>query len=207
VPEELVTATEQSVDFQDSTAYMRTRSECGLRLNLEGREPDGVVPRDEYESVRSELVSLLSSATTPDGEPIFERVAPREEYFEGPYVERGPDVVTVPDDFRHLLSVRIGDEVFAELTNQWNHKRHGVFAARGSDIDPDGDLGAPHVFDVCPTVLATFGVPRAESMDGDVLGVVPDAGETTYRSYEPGAETATTDDDVESRLEDMGYLE
>ncbi|NHN61413.1 MULTISPECIES: alkaline phosphatase family protein [Halorussus] len=207
VPEEVVATTEASVDFPNSVAYARTRSECGVRLNVEGREPNGTVPREEYEAVREELVGLLSSATTPDGEPVFERVAPREEYFEGPHVERGPDVVTVPADFENLLSVAVGGDVFAGLSGRWNHKRDGIFAARGAAVDREDTLDRPHLFDVCPTVLATFGVPASERMDGEALDVVSPAGVASYPPYDPRRETATTDEGVERRLEDMGYLE
>jgi len=207
LPEEVIETSEESVDFPNSVAYMRTRSECGLRLNLEGREPNGTVAQDEYESVQAELVSLLSSATAPNGKPIFEHVAPREEYFEGPRIERGPDIVTVPADFENLLSVNVVDDIFAKLTREWNHKRHGVFVAWGDTIDANANLGEPHLFDVCPTILATFDVPRDEAMDGDVLDVVTPAGKTTYPSYEPDAETVTTDGSVEDRLRDIGYLE
>ncbi|WP_435181739.1 alkaline phosphatase family protein [Halorussus sp. AFM4] len=208
VPAEAVATAEEAVDFPNSAAYARTRSECGVRLNVAGREPEGVVPRGEYEAARDELVALLSSATTPDGDPVFERVAPSEEYFDGPYADRGPDVVTVPADFDHLVSVAVGDgTVWDRLDGRWNHKREGVFAARGEAIDPDAALGDPHLFDVCPTVLATFGVPRSERMDGEVLDVVAPAGVESYPSYEPGREAATTDAGVERRLQDMGYLE
>jgi len=36
-------------------------------LNLEGREPEGVVPESEYEAVREELRTDLESLTGPDG--------------------------------------------------------------------------------------------------------------------------------------------
>ncbi len=208
VPESLArTATEQ-VDFERSRAYVRDAVELGVRINLEGREPDGVVPRSEYESVRQELVALLSSVTTPDGEPMFEEVAVREEHYHGPAVDDAVDVVTVPAGFEHALSSRVSGEQFGEPREPWNHKPDGVIAARGAAFDHDGSLAGADLFDVAPTVLATFDLPPHDRMDGSVLPVVPGEGAVESLPAYAGASKAPTDDrEVEQRLADLGYLE
>jgi predicted AlkP superfamily phosphohydrolase/phosphomutase len=48
-----------------------------VRLNVAGRDPDGVVPESEYEAVRATVVDLLTDLETPAGDPVFETVAPR----------------------------------------------------------------------------------------------------------------------------------
>lgn len=205
-PSGVVRTGNEQVDFPDSIAYMRTRTELGVRINLAGREPNGTVPPNEYETIRRELIDLLSSVTAPDSEPVFQAVEPREEYFHGPETENIADIITVPNDFQHFLSAEPFEEWFGKTTEPWNHKLFGVIAASGRDIDSDADLAGAHLFDVAPTILAALGVPADENMDGDVLPVVPDVGRQEYPTY-TAADSSPVDDAVEDRLSDLGYME
>jgi predicted AlkP superfamily phosphohydrolase/phosphomutase len=206
-PENVSRTANEQVDFPASTAYMRTRTELGVRINLEGREPEGVVPRDRYDAVRTEIIEELRSATTPDGDPMFEDVAPREEYFHGPHAGKAVDVVTVPNDFEQFISAQVRDGYFAPPTEPWNHKMEGIFAAAGEGID-DGVAVDAHLFDVAPTVLSAMGLPYNSRMDGRVVPVVEDAGSTNYDEFDAGdGPTAGGDGEVEDRLADLGYLE
>jgi predicted AlkP superfamily phosphohydrolase/phosphomutase len=205
VPTALVKAGTAQVDFPQSTAYMRSRIELGVRINLEEREPDGVVSPDEYDRVRSELIEELRSVRTPDGDAVFESVEPREAHFEGPESEAAVDIVTVPADFDHFLSTTIRDEQFGPPAEPWNHKMMGTFAARGEDITAC-PLDDAHLFDVAPTVLSTLDIPFDERMDGTPLACTESAGRTEYPRYEQAASVATEDAQVEQQLADLGYL-
>ena len=206
VPADVIRAGTERVDFAASTAYMRSRTEMGVRLNVEGREPDGVVSPDDYESVRADLIEALSGVRTPSGGPCFEQVLPREAVFDGPHVEAAPDIVTVPARFDHYLSASLRGEWFAEPSEPWEHKREGIVVAAGDEVDPRADI-AGHIFDVAPTILATFGLAVDATMDGDPLPIVPPTGRTEYPAFEPSATVETDDEAVEQRLSDLGYLE
>ncbi|WP_235853521.1 alkaline phosphatase family protein [Halosimplex salinum] len=197
------TATEQ-VDFAESTAYLRARTELGVRINLAGREPDGVVSPAEYDAVRADLVEALRSVTAPGGEPVFEEVGPREEYFHGPELEQAVDVVVVPNDFQHFLSDQLAGDPFGERKTRWNHKRDGVFVACGDGIDESAAVD-PHLFDVAPTILASMGIEPSTRMDGDVLPVTARVPPRSYPPYEGEADDIEAG--VEGRLADLGYLE
>ena len=207
VPTNVARTANEQVDFERSRAYMRARTELGIRINLEGREPAGVVPADEYERVRSELIEALKGVTAPDGEPVFEVVAPREQFFDGANVDRVVDVVTIPADFEYFLSEQVGCDQFEQSTVTWDHKMEGVFVASGVGIDGTAELDEAHIFDVAPTVLAALGLPYSTRMDGSVLPIVDDTGAQEYPPYaEAASETSDTDADVERRLADLGYL-
>ncbi|MFB6079805.1 MAG: alkaline phosphatase family protein [Haloferacaceae archaeon] len=207
VPDDLIRAGSEQVDFPNSTAYMRSRIECGIRLNLAGREPEGVVPADEYDRTREALIDLLSELETPDGEPVFDAVVPREAVFEGPYVDEAVDLLTIPNEFEFYLTTWLTDDVFDRPERAtWDHTMEGILVAAGDGIDPDATAGSPHLFDVAPTVLATVGVPVSDRMDGAPLPFVDHPGTDTYPET-GGAARGTTDDDVESRLSNLGYLE
>jgi predicted AlkP superfamily phosphohydrolase/phosphomutase len=207
VPTDVIRAGTERVSFAESKAYMRSRIECGIRLNLQGREPEGVVFRDEYETVRDSLVEELRAVRTPDGTRVFETVKPREEVFDGPHVEDAADILLEPTDYDEYLSSLLRGDEFAEPWQPYNHKKYGIVAARGSDVDTSATVDEPHLFDVAPTVLATLGLPSSERMDGRTLPFVEPVGATGYSAFD-GASTAPTDDsDVERRLTDLGYLE
>jgi len=206
VSTDAVRAASEQVDFERSTAYMRSRIELGVRINLRGREPSGVVPPDEYDAVRDRLISALRSVETPDGDPMFDAVVPRERLFEGERLEDAPDVVTIPADFDNFLSASLRGEQFAPPSEPWNHKIDGTFAAAGDAVD-DATPAAAHLFDVAPTVLATMGVPASDRMDGTAMPFVESSGTTEYPAYDSDADVATDDADVEQQLTSLGYLE
>jgi predicted AlkP superfamily phosphohydrolase/phosphomutase len=207
VPREAVRAATEQVDFRASKAYMRSRIELGVRINLRGREPDGVVAPADYEQVRNELIELLRAVRTPDSGPVFESVARREDLFEGPYVEEAPDIIVVPNGYDNHLSATLLGEEFGELDRFYEHKPIGVIAASGAGIDATASLEGAHLFDVAPTVLASFSLPASDRMDGTTLEVVDAVGTEAYPPFEVTERARTEDSAVEERLADIGYLE
>ncbi|RQG97080.1 alkaline phosphatase family protein [Natrarchaeobius chitinivorans] len=206
IPNDMIRAASEQVDFSNSRVYMRSKSELGVRINLEGREPDGTVSPSEYEDVREEVIEALSSVRTPAGEPVFESVEPRESFFEGPYVEDAPDVVTVPAAFDNAVVADLGVEQFGEPMEPWNHKRTGVIATNGPAFDQRASLEEATILDVAPTICSLFDVPVDSAFDGEALSVVEGSAEMEYPTYEPTSITATDDRAVEDRLSDLGYL-
>lgn len=206
VPADARRAGNEQVDFAESTAYMRSRIELGLRMNVEGREPEGIVPESEYEDVRDELIDVLADVETPDGDPMFEEVAPREEYFWGPHADGGVDVVMIPTEFEQFLSADFKGEVFGPPTEPYNHKLEGVVAISGEGVDPEADLSGAHLFDVAPTICSLLGIERSDRMDGSVLSAAEPTEEYEYPRLD-GATQETDDEEIEDRLSALGYLE
>ncbi|XVH33578.1 alkaline phosphatase family protein (plasmid) [Haloferacaceae archaeon DSL9] len=207
VPMDLVRAGTERVDFRDSAAYMRSRTEMGVRINLEGREPDGIVPQAEYDSVRRELIRALQSVRSPDRTPVFDAVLPREDVFNGPYLDDAPDIVTVPRNFDQYLSASLLGEQFGPPSEPWEHKLDGMIAVSGTGVGPDADISDAHLFDLAPTILAAFGLPASDRMDGRPLPFVDRVGTKRYPEFSPQQQQQTADTDVERRLADLGYLE
>jgi len=206
LPDELVRAGTRRVDFGNSIAYMRDRIELGVRLNLVGREPQGLVPPSEYESVRSEVREALQRARTPDGERVFDSVRRRESVYQGPYVEEAPDLITVPASFDHLLVASLRGDRFSPVDGTWNHKPSGVIAARGPDVDERSTVSNAELLDVAPTVCGTLDVAPSNRMDGGPVAGVTAPEPRSYREYEMRS-SDPVDDAVAERLADIGYLE
>ncbi|MFW5937789.1 MAG: alkaline phosphatase family protein [Halanaeroarchaeum sp.] len=206
VSTDTVRAGTERVDFPESAAYMRSRTELGVRINKAGRDPDGVVAPAEYPSVRSDLIAALAAARTPDGKPVFDDVAPAETYFDGPYVDEAVDIVTIPAAFDRMLTASMRGELFGEPPEQWNHKPTGIVALAGEGVDPSAGLPGAHLFDVAPTVLSSLGVAPSDRMDGTTLPPVDPVPPDAYPPFDARPDS-TEDDAVARRLSQLGYLD
>jgi predicted AlkP superfamily phosphohydrolase/phosphomutase len=167
------------IDPSQSRAY--TLIPGRLHLNLEGREPGGIVPRDRYFEVRQELASDLLSMRAPDGEPVIREVQLREEVYwpggrHGPDAESalkellrtdrpfglGPDLIAVPHDGYDLKMGLAAPEVFRTTELQGMHTfDDALIIARGLEL-PTERLG---VTALTPHLLAALGVDPPAEMD------------------------------------------
>ena len=78
-----------TVAFSDELNYFP-----GIHLNLEGREPKGALPPERRLDTIMRIRSALLSTRDPwSGAPVFRDVIPRENLFEGPHLERAPDLL------------------------------------------------------------------------------------------------------------------
>ena len=120
-------------------------------VNLEGREPRGTVPREEYESVRDELEAELEALEGPDGRKVADRVVTGEEAFRGDHDDIAPDLVVVPNHGFDLKSgFKGGDEVFDVGPRNGMHSFDNacLFVDDDSARVADADL-----YDIAPTLL------------------------------------------------------
>jgi uncharacterized sulfatase len=120
-------------------------------INLEGREPRGSVPQEEYEEVRAELKAELESLEGPDGRKVAERVATKEEVFRGEHDDIAPDLVVVPNHGFDLKAGFKGDhDVFGVGPRNGMHSFDNacLFVDDENTRIADADL-----FDIAPTIL------------------------------------------------------
>ncbi|WP_049898146.1 alkaline phosphatase family protein [Halococcus agarilyticus] len=202
-----------AVDVSRSRAYCRSVSALGLRCNVVGRDPNGVVPQDEFDELRRSLVRELSALRDHAGNAVFDDVYDRHAVH-GSTVENdasAPDVVLQPTDMRWKVSDVIKENVF-ETTDEFSHTRHGALIAAGPTVGDSGEI-TPSVVDVAPTALRLLGVEPPESMDGAELPGVSVPGElesvptVPTREYLADATRQNTETVVRDRLRDMGYVE
>ncbi|WP_101298334.1 alkaline phosphatase family protein [Halegenticoccus soli] len=201
-------ATGESVDWRKSRAYCRSSARLGVRVNLEGREPHGVVPQSEYEAVRDEIIELLSGLETPDGKPAFEFVKRREEVYDGPYLEDADDVLFLPRGMDNQIAISLYGRRFLSVDTH-DHKREGVFVGAG----PDFGGAAPETLsltDVAPICMSLLGKPVPTRMTGrvppDLLSVPVRTREYPDVEFGTAERKGTDDGEVTERLEDLGYL-
>ncbi len=145
--------------------HLPTDRNSYLRINLRGREPDGIVePGREYDELlamlETEFRALVNAET---GKPAVEDVFKARQLFPGPRVDDLPDLIVLWSAEAPLNSVespRLGRLTLrVHEDRSGNHRAEGFILARGPAIRrPAGDLRGD-IMQVPATLLALHGVP------------------------------------------------
>jgi uncharacterized sulfatase len=125
-------------------------------LNLEGREPRGSVPADEYESARAQLREAIEGLTGPDGTPVAKRIETSENAFRGDHDDIAPDLVVIPND-GFDLKAGFSDEGDVFKTGPRNGMHTFDNACLFID-DEDAQVGDADLYDIAPTVLSLLDI-------------------------------------------------
>jgi predicted AlkP superfamily phosphohydrolase/phosphomutase len=175
-----VRAQAANVDWRKSRAFtLPTDLEGCIRINLKGREPQGIVePGREYielcEEIRARLVELTNPA---DGAPAVQRVWMRNEVFPGERQEQLPDLIVTWNDevaFTTLASPRFGCiEGETADPRPGTHSPYGFLLAGGAGV-PHALQGGGRLVDVAPTVMKFLGLTPPSNMDGAPLSALTD---------------------------------
>lgn len=164
-------AAQSSIDWSRTKAFSAPIPQQGIYVNLEGREPHGIVPQSEYEAVRDEIVERFSALVDPDdGKPVLDRIYRREEVVSGPQAVDAPDLFPVCREYSYelsdgLYSPRVLDD-YRALPRGFHHM-DGIFGIAGPGIEPAGGLKAS-LYDIMPTALYLAGL-KVPEVDGRVL--------------------------------------
>lgn len=199
----------------------------GVRLNLQGREPAGIVKPAESDAVRDQIIRGLQAVRDPEsGAPVYAAVYRREEVYHGPYLDQAADIIleesTLNSDARLNFSTSGAlhphrlDELFAVKRLPGDHDLEGILLAVGRGIRSGAPVNGARLIDLAPTLLYTLGLPIPQDMDGNVL---VDMFDETFTGHQPIAyceptgepaqefELAVVDELVEQRLRELGYFE
>jgi predicted AlkP superfamily phosphohydrolase/phosphomutase len=160
------------IDWSRTRAYcLPTDLEGHIRINLEGREPQGTVsPGDDYRALCAELAREMRELVDPvTGRRAVRDVILVDDVFPGPRRDWLPDLVVVWEPVRRfdrILSPSIG-----EVTGTSPDARPGTHAAPGFILVAGNRAGADlgplpeHVCDIAPRLLSSYGTPIPSYMN------------------------------------------
>ena len=120
-------------------------------INLEGREPRGSVPQEEYEEVRAELKAELEALEGPDGQKVCDRVVEKEDAFRGNHDDIAPDLVAIPN---HGFDLKSGFKGYGKVFDKG--PRNGMHSFDNATLyvdDPDATISDANLYDIAPTIL------------------------------------------------------
>jgi predicted AlkP superfamily phosphohydrolase/phosphomutase len=147
-----------------------------LFLNVQGREPEGIVTPDDYEKVREDLIKDIAAIQGPRGHILGCRAYRPEELYR--HVNGFPPDLIVYFGDLHWRSVGMvgGKEIYSAENDTGpdgaNHDWDGIFIMhkRGeAKPAPGEERGGLSIYDVAPTLLDLFGVIPSPEMLGSVI--------------------------------------
>lgn len=148
----------------------------GIVINVRGRQPHGIVqPGGEYEQVREQVMAQARRLINPaTGQPVVVRVCKREELYQGPHIERAPDIVLIlADDYTGgtglypPMITAVDPSSLSKVNGE--HRMHGILLARGPMMRQNTWIEEAHIVDIAPTILYSLGLSIPQEMDGIVL--------------------------------------
>ncbi len=103
-------------------------------INLKEKYPLGTVDSSDYEQVRLDIKAGLEGITFQNGDRAVNRVYLKEEIYNGPCLDRAPDLVAVPNDGYDLKGRVSSPQVFARTNLQGMHTGHDAFFFSSSGV-------------------------------------------------------------------------
>jgi predicted AlkP superfamily phosphohydrolase/phosphomutase len=141
-----------------------------FRINLRGRERDGVVDQGGAEDLFRELAILVAQVNVEDGARAFSELWRPAEHTHGPRLDRLPDVLLVanPGVKRANRLEMPGGRTLRSLRTE---ARNGVHTGRGfCYFRPAGGVHKArrlvNTVDFAPTVLQLLGLPQRPGLEG-----------------------------------------
>ncbi len=168
-PQDITRFSTDMVNWQQTKAWGEGGYYGRIFLNIAGRESDGIVKVEDYESVRDELKTKLEGITDESGQDINTRVfKPQETYRECNNIP--PDLIVYFGDLYWRSVGSVGYNSIYTYENDTgpddcNHAEMGIFIIKdGRQID--GQLPTRSIYDIAPTVLREFGIDIPDEMQG-----------------------------------------
>jgi predicted AlkP superfamily phosphohydrolase/phosphomutase len=218
-----------AIDFRRTRAFAYGNF-GNVAINVRGREKYGTVePGEEYdrlcEDIRAAALELVHPET---GERLITAVHRRDELFNGPQLEKIPDLIfefagyawagkgnlmkRTPTIWDTIKMAESGNEVYVGT-----HRHEGIVAFTGPSA-AQGEIGTVNIQDIAPTILHLLGEAVPPDLDGRVLEemIAPALLDIRPPEYaevgaiEVGAVqnySADDLDEIEGRLRSLGYLE
>jgi len=211
------------VDWSRSKAYSFGRHLGSIYLNVRGREPEGIVePGREYEEVREEIIRLARDfVDSRTGEPLIGEILKREDIYQGPYLDRAPDLILRPRDERNIFFglADFGSNVTVDTVYRYSgmHRDYGLLIMTGKGVKKGAAIEGAGIEDLAPTVLYAMECPVPQDMDGRVLSEVfteefrnqvtlLESEEGSSRELHETAYTEEAEEEIKDRLRGLGYL-
>jgi predicted AlkP superfamily phosphohydrolase/phosphomutase len=166
--------TKVDVDWSKTKAWGSGGYYGRVYLNVEGREPQGGIKREDYETVRNELIDHFKAIPDHEGRPMDTRVfKPQEIYHKVRNVP--PDLIVYWDNlnWRSVGGFGYGGiHTFENDTgpDDCNHASNGLFILYDPRQPNNGrEIKGKQLMDVAPTILDMMGVKTPDDMQGKHL--------------------------------------
>lgn len=180
------------IDWARTRAFaLPTDLEGCIRINLKGREPEGIVePGEEYETLCRDIAADMRKLVNPDtGAHVVKDVWIVHEQFEGPMADHLPDITITWHNDAPISALR--SDTMGTVTGESPDPRTGTHSTQGFSLAfgsrfSSGATAKGHITDLGPTALALLGLDSS-GMDGASLDI---AGGPDYQTSQAASRGA-----------------
>ncbi|WP_456473063.1 alkaline phosphatase family protein [Methanocaldococcus sp.] len=151
------------IDWNKTIAWAWGGYYARIFLNVEGREPNGIIKMEDYHKVRDEIAELIKSIRGPNGEKWDTKVFYPEDIYPMTKGDK-PDMMVYLDNLSWRSAGTLGYESPYLLENDTGpddavHSEYGVFSIYLPGIDESKQITST-IYDFAPTVLKIFGIEK-----------------------------------------------
>lgn len=154
-----------------------------IYINLKGREPNGTVVPEDYETVRQHIIDGLGKMLTPDtGRAMVRKAYRREELYHGTQLSQAPDVIIQWTDYAYWGRGYYGSQQpvfekqrkfdFSDQPLTGSHRPDGILIAQGPHIRSGSLVSDAKLMDLAPTIFRLLGHTPPTQMDGRALNEI-----------------------------------
>lgn len=171
------------VDWSRTRAWSEGGYYARVFVNVQGREPQGLVRPAEYEAFRDRLIREVAEIPDDHGRPLHsEAYKPQDLYRQVNGV--APDLIAYFGQLHWRSIGTVGLRTIQTFENDTgpddaNHAEEGVFALAGPGI-PHGRWDGSSLVDITPTLLDRFGLDIPADLQGNRIPLA-----TGKRELEP----------------------
>jgi len=161
------------IDWNNTYAWGWGGYYARIFLNVEGREPHGIIKAKDYEKTRDNIIKKLKSIKDNNGNPMNTIVYKPEELFE---VINGnpPDLMVYFDNLNWRSAGTVGyDSMYLDENDTGPddavHDWFGVYVLYDPMKKLGKNLGTKSILDIAPTSLKILGFKIPKDMEGNVI--------------------------------------
>jgi predicted AlkP superfamily phosphohydrolase/phosphomutase len=203
MPKEVTPFSKLKINWAKTKVWSEGGYYARVFFNVQGREPQGIIPQAEYESFRNEIKAKFEALTDDKGKPLNSLVFKPQEIYK--HVRNvAPDLIV---HFGGLYWRSIGSVGHGRLHVQendtgpdaCNHAQFGMFLLVAPNCPLRGEYQGARLLDIAPTLmdLAGYEIPAAMQGRSLVAGMEKKPPEGGFGSGE-----AT----IRDRLAGLGYI-
>jgi predicted AlkP superfamily phosphohydrolase/phosphomutase len=201
-PQTLTPFDKLNVNWSKTRAWSEGGYYARVFFNMRGREPQGILPADQYESFQNELKAKFEALTDDKGQPLNSLVfKPKEIYRSVRNV--APDLIVHFGGLYWRSIGTVGHRAIHVQENDTgpdgcNHAQYGTFILAAPNCPLEGEYQGARLLDIAPTLLDLAGYEIPESMQGRSLV-------TGMEKKSPGG-GADDEKIIHDRLAGLGYV-
>jgi predicted AlkP superfamily phosphohydrolase/phosphomutase len=203
-PKEVTPFNKLKVNWAKTKAWSEGGYYARVFFNMQGREPQGVIPADQYAAFQDEMKAKFEAMLDDKGQPLNSLVFKPKELYQS-VRNVAPDLIV---HFGGLYWRSLGTVGYPDIHVQendtgpdaCNHAQFGMFLLAAANNPLSGEYQGARLLDIAPTLLDLAGYEIPESMQGRSL-----VAGMEKRSPGDGSD-AESQQIIHDRLAGLGYV-